>query len=116
MEKKNQEQKQEQGNPSSIDKYLKKIQKEFKVWADSGNTHRTFLVIAAEEDGTVKSEGKKGAYADGFVAGSSLMLSNAIYTLMKSNEALCKAFENAVGKIAIEQLNELVKEAKGEKS
>lgn len=114
METKNQEQNQEQ--PSSIDRYLKKIQKEFRVWADSSKTHRTFFVLAAEEDGTVNSEGKKGAYADGFVAGSSMMLSNAIYTLMKSNEALRKAFERAVGKIAIEHLDEFVEEIKGKQS
>lgn len=45
-----------------------------------------------------------------------MMLSNAIYTLMKSNEALRKAFERAVGKIAIEHLDEFVEEIKGKQS
>lgn len=91
-------------NPSSIDKYIKKLQKELEVWRESGDNERSYIVIVCEGDGTKNEEGADGVEANFLIGGTKGVLQGAVYSFMVRCSDFAKIINKAASKFAFEKL------------
>lgn len=91
-------------NPSSIDKYIVKLRKELEVWRESGDNHRSYIVIVCEGDGTKNEENFDGISANTLIGGNISVLQGAVYSFMTRCEDFAKVISMAASKFAFEEL------------
>lgn len=110
MEK--QEQKAEvldkKSTPSSVVKYLEKVQKALEVWRESGEG-RVYIILTAEEAGNKDEKGNVEVLSNLITGGRIGVLSHAVYQYMKIDKGFEYVISKASGRFACEQIEKLFK-------
>lgn len=109
---KKQEQKAEvldkESTPSSVVKYLEKVQKALEVWRESGEG-RAYIILTTEDAGNKDEQGNVEVLSNLITGGRIGDLSHAVYQYMKIDKGFEYVISKASGRFACDAMEMLFK-------